>query len=142
MAVQSEGGVVLRWGEIVSRVEEGYEVRLDDGAPALLPLAETPISGLAAGDRGQFRVEGTSNEGQVILSVVSISGQDSEHAFDREVHRLHRALSSHGPMSRPVAADAPRDSLGEERMEKWIQHVEDALTRLRKRRSKRLNEQV
>lgn len=144
MPLQGEGGVILRWGEVVSRDESGFQIRLDDGAPAVVPFGETPQETLGVGDRGQFRVEGADTAGRITLSLVSIAGagQDSQHAFDREVHRLHRALSSHGPVNRRTEEQVYQDALGEERINQWVQRVEAKLVDLRKHRSKRLNEQI
>jgi len=144
MPLQGEGGVILRWGEVVSRDESGFMIRLDDGAPAVVPFGEAAHETLGVGDRCQFRVEGSDTAGRITLSLVSIAGagQDSQHAFDREVHRLHRALSNHGPVSRHTEEQVHQDALGEERINQWIHRVESNLVELRKRRSRRLNDQI
>jgi len=144
MPLQGEGGVILRWGEVVSRDESGFQIRLDDGAPAIIPSSGVSQETLGVGDRGQFRVEGSDADGRITLSLVSIAGagQDSEHAFDREVHRLHRALSNHGPVSRRADEQVHQDALGEERIKQWVERTESKLVELRRHRSKRLNEQI
>ena len=120
-------------GEVVALEASGARVRLSDGRRGRIP---NPGAEMRIGSRGTFVIEGGSDDGELILaSVVGVP-----HSFDREFDRLHDALTNHSPQTiRPRASD---DALGERRMEQWMSRVDKAVSSLRKRRAKRLDDQA
>jgi hypothetical protein len=122
-------------GEVVALEASGARVRLSDGRRGRIPR---PDKELRVGSRGSFTVEGGSSDGDLILA--SVAGPSAPHSFDREFDRLHDALANHSPQTiQPRVND---DALGERRMEQWMTRVDKAVSTLRKRRAKRLNDQA
>jgi hypothetical protein len=119
-------------GEVVAHEGGSTRVRLDGGRVGFLP--ETSDNDLRVGDRRSFRIDRTDDQGHLLLSIAS----PPTHSFDREFDRLHDALANHGPHNLRKLPDG--DALGEKRIEQWVGRVDQALGRLRKRRSKRSND--
>jgi len=125
-------------GEVVALEEDGARVRLDGGTLGLLPRSAG--ASLTVGARRTFRVEGRGQGGEVILAVVTPSPGTPTHSFDQEFDRLQDALANHGPRS--IHQPEHNDTIGKEQIEGWMKRTTDHVTRLRKRRAKRLNEQT
>ena len=131
-------------GEIVTLDASGAEGRLATGETGWLPSppetdAQPPLT---IGGCGFFCVGESDSNGRLMLSVAPEQTREASHAFDREVDRLNNVLANHHPAPRTHYDARPEDPVGEEQIEDWISRVGDTISRLRKRRAKRLNEQL
>lgn len=125
-------------GEAIAHEEAGTRVRLDGGRLGLLPRSSG--ANLDIGVRGHFRIERSGSEGELILAIATPSGEPPLHSFDQEFDRLHNVLANHGPHG--IYKSTPDETLGEKRIEQWMERVNDTVARLRKRRARRLNSQT
>jgi len=136
----ASGDPFLR-GEVISVDGTTLSVRLESGeVGSLICPPETAATGsLALGRRAMFRIAGRDAENGILLAFVRPEAPPSQPSFEREVDRLHLALSNHRPSS-PQPIVRP-NLLGEEQIQRWIQDVEGSLVRLRKHRAQRLDEE-
>ena len=130
-------------GTIVEVTEEGIVVSLPEGGGGLIPSPSSlPVDRL----KSEFCPGGT-----VVVSIVSqdegdwatlafATPQESNgaHVFDQEFHRLNHALTNCSSPQRPAPSDEPSV---EEQIEEWTDQVKQGLSRLRKHRGRRLNEE-
>jgi hypothetical protein len=126
-------------GEVLTREGGGGQVRLETGEIGRLP-DDSSRAELHVGQRMLFRIERRDSEGRPIVSLAPSEEQAGSQAFDQAVHRLHTALANHRPSNTHHRVE--RNSLDEERIERWIGDVEKTLSRLRQRRTRRLNDQI
>ena len=131
-------------GEIVALKPGGAEIRLATGETGWLPIpSETDTQQpMSVGGCGSFVVGGTDAHGRLLLTAASAQDPEASHAFDREVDRLNNVLANHHPAPRRTFDPRPENPVGEERVEDWVDRVGQTIARLRKRRAKRLNEQL
>jgi len=125
-------------GEVISSENGRITVRLDTGEVGL--LTASPENGLEVGDRGLFRIEERGPGRGLSLSLAQPDENAPSPAFDREFTRLRNALANHRPSVIPQRT--PKNPLGEEQMEEWIERVDQAVARLRKHRARRLNDRI
>ena len=129
-------------GEIVRTEGDRLIVRLEDGSMGTLSLPEdsSQHSPLTVGFRGRFQVEPCDANAQPVL--VLLSGELTSvpaDPYDQDVHRLNSVLTNHRLATN--GWNAPGDPVGEKQIEAWVSRVGDALSRIRKNRTKRLDEQ-
>ncbi|MEA1870748.1 MAG: hypothetical protein U9N00_00935 [Candidatus Bipolaricaulota bacterium] len=132
-------------GTIVEVTEEGIVISLPEGGGGLIPSSSS-----LPGDRlkSEFCPGGT-----VLVSIVSLgeggwatlafaTPQESNEtpAFDQEFHRLNHALTNCSSPRRPAPSGSDEPSV-EEKIEEWAGQVKEGLSRLRKHRGRRLNEE-
>lgn len=131
-------------GEIVALEPGGAEIRLATGETGWLPIPSDKDTQrpMTVGGCGSFYVGGTDAEGRLLLTAASDRDPEASHAFDREVDRLNNVLANHHPAPRRQFDPRPENPVGEERIEDWVDRVGQAIASLRKRRAKRLNEQL
>ena len=129
-------------GEIILTEGDRFVVRLEDGTMGTMLLPEDPSqrSQLTVGFRARFQVEPCDPNAQpmVVLLSAAPSGMPADR-FDQDVHRLHSVLTNH--RIPPNGWNAPDDPAGEKQIEAWVSRVGEALSRIRKNRTKRLDEQ-
>ena len=126
-------------GEVIAHEDAGVRVRLEGGRIGLLPRSAGP--NLAIGYRSRFRIDRQLEDGTVLLSIFVATAEPPRHTFDQEFDRLQDALANHGP-HRLRERRTPADAVGQERIERWMTDVDEAIARLRKRRAKRVNSQT
>jgi hypothetical protein len=126
------------YGEVLSVSEERISVRLDSGEMASLPAVGPSLPGI--GERGEFVLEASAENGTLQLSRAPMGLSEDLTAFDREFDQLQSVLSYHREAHPREAADGSTASLDEERIEAWIAGATEALARLKKHRAKRLSE--
>jgi len=130
MSADNEGAIP---GEVISTESGRIVVRLDTGELGILPGRA-----LEVGFRSLFRIERRTPTGELSLAQANPDENAPSPAFDREFTRLRDALANHRPAA--IQERVHHNPLGEERMEGWIERVDQAVARLRKHRAKRLNE--
>jgi hypothetical protein len=129
-------------GEVARIDADRIVVRLEDGTFGCLLLEEesTRRSRFSIGFRGRFQWKACAEGDMPLLTLLpNDAGPIEVEPFDREAHRLHDVLTN-----RHITANGrepPGDPIGEKQIEAWVVRVGDALSRVRKHRSKRLNEQ-
>jgi len=123
-------------GEVIRSEDGGITVRLDTGEIGRLGSS----AGIEVGYRGLFRIEERDEDGGISLSLAEPGENSPSPAFDREFTRLRNALANHRPSVIPQRI--LKNPLGEEKLEEWIERVDRAIARLRKHRSRRLNDRI
>ncbi len=127
-------------GEIVGIEGERVRVRLDTGAIGFLAEAVTGEGSLHAGQQGMFRVLQCNESGEMMLGFVSIEeNAETPRSFDHEVTQLQDALNHHH--AAPIAREEVVSTMDEQRIQNWLDRVDKSLEKLRRNRSKRLNEE-
>ncbi|MEA1870877.1 MAG: hypothetical protein U9N00_01610 [Candidatus Bipolaricaulota bacterium] len=134
-------GVIVS-GTIVEVTEEGIVVSLPEGGGLIPPPSSLPVDRL----KSEFCPGGT-----VVVSIVSLGEggwatlafatpqeSDGAHVFDQEFHRLNHALTNCSSPQRTEPSDEPSV---EARIEEWTDQVKKGLSRMRKHRGRRLNEE-
>jgi hypothetical protein len=130
---------VTLFGEVVTADGGSVHVRFDNDELAV--LHEDGGLPPQIGYRGEFTVEGRSEDGRTIVALARPSGNAAEvEAFDLEFDRLHSALSGRPTAPRPAAPRTTSRSIQEEQIRDWSRRVDVVLSQLRKRRAKRLSE--
>ena len=129
-------------GEIVSLEDDCVRVRLESGVMGVLAGAvnaqtESPLS---IGQHRQFQVLRCDANGEAILSLVAGQDTDSSPAFEHDVDELQSALTHH-PTPLATRNDEGFPTLDEQRIQQWLNRVEKNLTKLRRNRAKRLDEE-
>ena len=130
-------------GTIVEVTEEGIVVSLPEGGGGLIP---SPLSLPVDRLKSEFCPGGTvlvsvvsqGEGGWATLTLVTPQESDGAHGFDQEFHRLNHALTNCSSPQRPAPSDEPSV---EEQIEEWTDQVKQGLSRLRKHRGRRLNEE-
>jgi len=125
-------------GEIIALDGDQVRVRLSTGEVGLLQSttdAEAPKPGQTA----TFRIERRDDSPVPILSIVKQQDPAPMPAFDQEVNRLHDALANHHPTN--SYQQPQKDLIGEDRIQQWVNSVENRLVALRKNRARRLDEE-
>ena len=128
-------------GEIVGLEDERVRVRLGTGAIGFLTgIASAEIqSSFQLGQHGRFQILQCAKNGETLLSLISIQSSEAPPAFEQDVSRLQNALKHHN--TAPLTRDEVIPSLDEQRIQQWLNRVEKTLTKLRRNRAKRLDEE-
>ena len=127
-------------GEIVGVEETRVRVRLDGGSIGFVARAEAPDpEATRVGERAEFRVIASAEDGTLTLAFAGGGQPVAEEPFERDVVRLHNALANHRPSN--SVRPPERIHLGEEQIGDWIDSVEASISRIRKNRTKRLDEE-
>jgi len=126
-------------GEFIALEGDQARVRLSTGEIGVLQNAGDAAT-LKPGQQATFRVERRDPSQGPVLSIVRRVDPTPMPAFDQEVNRLHDALASHHPAN--SYQQPPRDLIGEDRIQQWVNSVERRLATLRKNRAKRLDEEL
>jgi hypothetical protein len=129
-------------GEIVALEDDCVRIRLESGAIGILAVdvgAQTnpPFS---IGQHRQFNVLRRDANDVAILSLVAGQDSDASPAFEHDVDELQSALTNHRtPLA--VRNDEGFPTLDEQRIQQWLNRVDKNLTKLRRNRAKRLDEE-
>ncbi len=128
-------------GEIVGLEDERVCVRLETGVIGFLAEAANAEiqSSFQLGQHGQFQILRCDENGETLLSVVSIRNSEAPPSFEHDVNQLQNALAHHH--TGPITHDEAIPTLDEQRIQQWLNRVEKDLTKLRKHRTKRLDEE-
>ena len=128
-------------GEIVGLEEERVRVRLETGVIGFLSGIEKDViqSSFQLGRRGTFQIAQCDENGETLLSFVSIQGSEEPRSFEHDVDRLQNALNHH--LSGPIARAEVIPTLDEQRIQQWLNRAEKSLEKLRRNRAKRLDEE-
>ena len=128
-------------GEIVGLGDERVRVRLETGVIGFLTgIAKAEIqSTFKLGQHGTFRVERCDEKGETLLSLVSTQASEDPRSFEHDVDRLQNALNHH--YTTPIKRDEVIPTMDEQRIQQWLNRVENSLEKLRKNRAKRLAEE-
>jgi len=130
-------------GTIVEVTEEGIVVSLPDGGGGLIPPSlslsvDRLKSEFCPGGTVLVSIVSQGEGGWATLAFATPQESDGTHAFDQEFHRLNHALTNCSSPQRPALSDEPSV---EEQIEEWTDQVKEGLSRLRKHRGRRLNEE-
>jgi len=128
-------------GEIVALEGDRVRVRLESGAMGVLVgIANSESrSSLQLGRHGKFQILRCDEKGETLLSLISIQAPDGSPAFEHDVDELQNALTHHH--TPPVTRNEVFPALDEQRIQNWLNRVEKNLTKLRRNRAKRLDEE-
>lgn len=125
-------------GKVIRIIAEGILVSLPEGETGLIPATQD-VGRFSVGKMIAVEVIAPEKEGRFGLAVVSdhveVATVDQ---FEQDVDRLNHVLKLHTPQAE--VRPRTREPLWEERLERWITHVSQGLSHLRKHRGKRLNE--
>jgi predicted RNA-binding protein with RPS1 domain len=126
-------------GEIVALEEDCVRVRLESGVIGV--LAEKQIeSPLEIGQHRKFQVIRRDDNGETLLSLVAGQDTDGSPTFEHDVDELQSALTNHRT-PQATREDEGFPTLDEQRIQQWLNRVEKTLTKLRRNRAKRLDEE-
>lgn len=133
-------------GEVLAVEAEVVRVKLASGEIGTLKrsTAQDAAETLSPGVVADFRILERREDGSLDLAQVAASHPQTaaEASFDSEVVHLKQALQNNHHHTPPVVAPPSRhDSTREERLRAWISRVDREMTRLRKSRAKRLDEE-
>jgi hypothetical protein len=92
------------------------------------------------GQQGTFRVRSCNENAEPLLDLVEIGSEAPPRSFDHDVSRLQDALNHHH--AAPIAREEPASTMDEQRIQDWLNRVEQNLKKLRRNRSSRLNEEL
>jgi len=128
-------------GEIVGLEGERIRVRLETG---IIGFFENPDPGASEssfqpGQQGTFQIVRCAENGETLLNLVSIHTTEASPAFEHDVDELQTALSHHHTPT--IQHDEVIPTLDEQRIQQWLNRVEKNLTKLRRNRAKRLDEE-
>jgi len=128
-------------GEIVGLEDERVRVRLGTGVIGFLTeTANTEIqSSFQLGQHGKFQILRCDENGETLLSLVSIQNSGAPPSFEHDVDRLQNALAHHH--TGPITHDEVIPTLDEQRIQQWLNRVGESLLKLRRNRTKRLDEE-
>jgi hypothetical protein len=129
-------------GEVVHIDGTRIRVRLASGIIGFIDASSDSRipSGLTVGRTGRFTLHHRGEDGEIELRLVSLEETEISHSFESDVHRLQTALNHHHPTAVPHE-EAVVPAVDEQRIQQWLQRVEQRLDQLRKNRSKRLDEE-
>jgi len=122
-------------GDVISVENDRATVRLSTGETGVVD----PAGGLAVGQRATFQIKRREEGKPPILGLVRREASSALPSFDQEVNRLHDALANHHPAN--SYQQPQHDILGEDRIQPWVNRVEQRLATLRRNRAKRLDEE-
>jgi hypothetical protein len=125
-------------GEFISLEGELARIRLSTGEIGILDCVDDSCD-LSPGQKAVFRIVRRDGAQRAVLSLVKQEDPGALPAFDREVNQLHDALANHHPTN--SYQQPQRDLIGEDRIQHWVNSVEQRLSALRKNRAKRLDEE-
>ncbi|MFC2078541.1 hypothetical protein ACFLSZ_01015 [Candidatus Bipolaricaulota bacterium] len=128
-------------GEIVGLEGECVRVRLETGVIGFLTgvVKEEIQSSLQPGQHGRFQLIRHDENGDPLLSLVSVQAADTPRTFDHDVDQLQDALNHHHPT--PVAREEIIPTMDEQRIQQWLDQAGKTLEKLRRNRAKRLDEE-
>ncbi len=125
-------------GKVIRIIAEGVLVSLPGGETGLIPATQD-AGRFSVGKMIVTKVITPEKEGRLELAVVSDHvEEDIVDQFEQDVDRLNHVLKLHTPQAE--VRPRTREPLWEEQLERWITHVGQGLSHLRKHRGKRLNE--
>lgn len=129
-------------GEIVALEDDCVRVRLKSGVIGILEGVDNAQteSSLRIGQHRKFQILRCDENGETLLSLASGQDPDVSPAFDRDVDELQTALTHHHT-TLVARDDNGFPTLDEQRIQQWLNRVEKNLTKLRKNRAKRLDEE-
>jgi predicted RNA-binding protein with RPS1 domain len=126
-------------GEIVALEEDCVRVRLESGVIGI--LAETQIeSSFEIGQHRRFQVLRCDENGEALLSLVAGQEDDDSPTFKHDVDEPQSALTNHRT-PHATREDEGFPTLDEQRIQQWLNRVDKTLTKLRRNRAKRLDEE-
>jgi len=130
-------------GTIVEVTEEGIVVSLPEGGGGLIPSSASSAierlkSEFCPGGTVLVSIVSQGEGGWSTLAFATPQESDGTHAFDREFHRLNHALTN---CSSPQSTEPSDEPSVEMQIEEWTDQVKEGLSRLRKHRGRRLNEE-
>jgi len=132
-------------GEVISIDAGQIRVRLASGETGTLSSASAgkSLEALAPGVSRTFQIKKRHEDGRIELALLDSAAPRTAAAtsFENDVASLQNALQSNHHHSPPIAAPSRHDSTREERLREWIANVDREMTRLRKSRAKRLDEE-
>jgi hypothetical protein len=128
-------------GEIVGLEGERIRVRLETGAIGFFKGSGegTSTSSYQLGQQGRFQIVRCEENEETLLSLVALHSTEASPAFEHDVDQLQNALAHH--RSPPITRDEVIPTLDEQRIQQWLNRVEQNLTNLRRNRAKRLDEE-
>lgn len=128
-------------GEIVGLEDERVRVRLETGSIGFLARVKSAEiqSPFQLGQHGRFQILQCDKNGETLLSLVSTQDSGAPPSFEHDVDQLQNALTLHHPV--PIKHDEVIPTLDEQRIQGWLNQVEKTLTKLRRNRAKRLDEE-
>jgi hypothetical protein len=128
-------------GEIVGLEDKRVRVRLETGEIGFLMGIENAEiqSSFQVGQHGRFQILQCNESRESILSLISIQDSEVHPAFEHDVDQLQNALTYHH--TTPITHDEVIPVLDEQRIQQWLNRVEKNLTKLRRNRAKRLDEE-
>ena len=128
-------------GEIIGLESERVRVRLGTGVIGY--LAETANaeiqSSFQLGQHGTFQILQCDENGETLLSLMSIQDSEASPSFEHDVDQLQNALNHHP--ATPITHDEVIPTIDEQRIQQWLNRVEKNLEKLRRNRAKRLDEE-
>ena len=128
-------------GEIIGLESERVRVRLGTGVIGYLAeIANAEIqSSLQLGQHGTFQILRCDENGETLLSLMSIQDSEASPSFEHDVDQLQNALNHHP--ATPITHDEVIPTIDEQRIQQWLNRVEENLEKLRRNRAKRLDEE-
>lgn len=128
-------------GEIVELEDERVRVRLETGEIGFLTGIESAEikSSFRVGQHGRFQMLQCDENEESVLSLVSIQDSEAPPSFEHDVDQLQNALTYHH--TAPTMHDEVVPTLDEQHIQQWLNRVEKNLTKLRRNRAKRLDEE-
>ena len=128
-------------GEIVGLEGNRVCVRLETGVIGHFENSDLSAgaSPIQPGQQGRFQIVQCSEDGKTLLNLISIDKAEASPAFDHDVDKLQNALSHHHTLS--IKQDTIIPALDEQRIQQWLNRVEKNLTKLRRNRAKRFDEE-
>jgi len=128
-------------GEIIGLESDRVRVRLGTGVIGY--LAETANaeiqSSFQLGQHGTFQILRCDENGETLLSLMSIQDSEASPSFEHDVDQLQNALNHHP--ATPITHDEVIPTIDEQRIQQWLNRVEKNLEKLRRNRAKRLDEE-
>jgi len=128
-------------GEIIGLESERVRVRLGTGVIGYLAeIANAEIqSSLQLGQHGTFQILRCDENGETLLSLMSIQDSEASPSFEHDVDQLQNALNHHP--ATPITHDEVIPTIDEQRIQQWLNQVGKNLEKLRRNRAKRLDEE-
>lgn len=129
-------------GEVVHIDGTRVRVRLVSGVVGFVDTSNDSRipSDLTVGRTGRFVLHHRGEDGEIELHLISIEEKDAPRSFESDVHRLQTALN-HSHRAAVSHEQAAVPGVDEQRIQQWLQGVEQRLDQLRRNRAKRLDEE-
>jgi len=128
-------------GEIIALEEDCVRVRLESGVVGTLARDENSQtqSPFTVGQHHKFNVLQCDESGKAVLCLVAGQDTDVSQVDKDDNHQQQKALTHRTSLA--AHEDEGFPTLDEQRIQQWLNRVEKNLTKLRRNRSKRLDEE-